>query len=98
MKKESLRGTQLLCPCMQHSSCRWLTSEELALVRMGAKGIWYADDGGARGSLKDVRIYMWDSLCKDGPPFGYHPKPEKTWLVVKPGLLEEVNPSFRASM
>ena len=43
---------------------------------MEAKEIWYADDGGAGGSLKDVRKW-WDSLCKEGPLFGYHPKPEK---------------------
>ena len=55
---------------------------------INVKDIWYADDGGAGGSLKDVREW-WESLCKEGPLFGYHPKPQKSWLIVKPGLLQE---------
>ena len=44
------------------------------------KQVWYANDGAARGSLSPLR---WNYLCKEGPLFGYYPKPSKSVLVVK---------------
>ena len=46
------------------------------------KQIWYADDSGAAGKLKSLRIW-WDELSKMGPVLGYFPEPSKCHLVVK---------------
>jgi hypothetical protein len=27
---------------------------------------------------------MWDHIEKNGPKYGYHQQPSKTWLIVKP--------------
>ena len=53
-----------------------------------AKQTWYADDAAAGGLLRSLRVF-WDLLILHGPKYGYHPKPSKTFLVVKPGLYEE---------
>ena len=47
-----------------------------------AKHIWFADDSGAAGRLKALKIW-WDTLQASGPVYGYFPKPSKTWLIVK---------------
>lgn len=54
---------------------------------------WYADDSQAIGRLLALRAW-WDLLCELGPGFGYFPKPSKTYLVVKPHLLEEAQRVF----
>ena len=43
---------------------------------------WFADDSSALGKLAAIKIW-WDTLCKHGPGFGYHPKPAKTILILK---------------
>ena len=43
----------------------------------------YADDTGAIGKLKALLIW-WKQLVKVAPNIGYYPKPEKSWLIVKP--------------
>src|SRR5690348_1037205 len=48
--------------------------------------IWYADDSQAAGKLLALRRW-WDKLWKIGPKYGYFPKPPKTFLIVKPGLI-----------
>ena len=53
-----------------------------------AKQTWYAEDAAAGGLLRSLRVF-WDLLILHGPKYGYHPKPSKTFLVVKPGLYEE---------
>ena len=46
------------------------------------KQVWYADDAASGGRLKQIKKW-WDYLQKIGPMYGYHPKPSKTWLIVK---------------
>ena len=46
------------------------------------KMVGYADDFTAGGAVTSIKK-CWDTLCKLGPKFGYHPKPSKTWLIVK---------------
>ena len=43
---------------------------------------WFADDSSALGKLVAINIW-WDTLCKPGPGFGYHPTPAKTILILK---------------
>ena len=57
------------------------------------KQAWFADDGGACGSLKNLLLW-WTSLADVGPAFGYHPNPAKTWLVVKEEFVEEARQLF----
>jgi len=47
----------------------------------------YADDIGAIGRLKALLI-RWKQLVKLAPNIGYHPKPEKSWLIIKPERIE----------
>jgi len=54
---------------------------------------WYADDSQAAGKLRALRKW-WDTLVLNGPPIGYFPKPSKTFLVVKKGLLEQAKLMF----
>ena len=44
--------------------------------------VWYADDSSGAGKLIEIRKW-WDILNKDGPKYGYFPKPSKTILIIK---------------
>ena len=57
------------------------------------KQIYYADDGGAAGTLTGLKRW-WDEVQKDGPMFGYFPNPSKTWLVVKEAHLDRATEMF----
>ena len=57
------------------------------------KQIWYADDAAGGGKLEALRSW-WDQLQETGPLFGYHPKPQKTWLIVKPNMLDKAKAMF----
>ena len=58
-----------------------------------AKHIWFADDSGAAGKLKALKIW-WDALQLSGPAYGYFPKPSKTWLIVKEEYEEKAKSLF----
>ena len=58
-----------------------------------SKEIFYADDGSGGGKLTGLK-YWWDNLCTKGPLYGYNPKPSKTWLIVKPGYIDEAKRIF----
>ena len=57
------------------------------------KQIWYADDATAGGKLTDTQTW-WLKLCKEGPLYGYHPKPSKSWVIAKPQYLNEAKQLF----
>ena len=47
-----------------------------------AKQVWFADDSAAGAKLEAPHEW-WVQLNFVGPPRGYYPKPEKTWVIVK---------------
>ena len=49
--------------------------------RGSCKQCWYADDGGALGSLAELKLWM-EALIQLGPMFGYFPEPAKSVIVV----------------
>ena len=67
--------------------------QKLRFYQVDLKQIWYADDAAAGGKLKDIRKW-WLKLCESGPIFGYHPKPSKSWIIVKPQHLDEAKRLF----
>ena len=46
------------------------------------KHVAYADDLGGGSKLEKLREW-WDKTVQFGPSYGYHPKPSKSWLIVK---------------
>jgi hypothetical protein len=57
------------------------------------KRIFYADDGSG-GNKLDALHKWWHHINEIGPPLGYFPKADKTWLIVKPQHLERANALF----
>ena len=55
--------------------------------------MWYADDSAAGGKLTQI-VKWWNDLQQQGPIYGYHPKPSKTWLIVKPEYLNKAKELF----
>ena len=60
------------------------------------KHVAYADDIGGGSSLGNLRQW-WNKMVEFGPYLGYFPKACKSWLVVKPGKLEEAKLIFAGS-
>ena len=54
--------------------------EELA--HKTVKQVWFADDSTAGGKLDGI-FEWWTKLKEVGPTYGYHPKPSKTYLILK---------------
>ena len=50
---------------------------------------WYTDAAGALGTFARLETYF-DSLTCQGPGRGYHPKPSKSVLIVRPDHIEAV--------
>ena len=60
------------------------------------KMVGYADDFTACGTVTSIKK-CWVTLCKLGPKFGYHPKPSKTWLIVKNESKEKADKVFEGT-
>ena len=58
------------------------------------KHVAYADDLGGGSKLVNLKNW-WDKCCEHGPDMGYHPKAEKSWLVVKENELERAQDIFK---
>lgn len=58
-----------------------------------AKQVWFADDATAGGKLRGLRAW-WDVLSTTGPAYGYFANCDKTWLLVKDGLLQSAKEVF----
>ena len=46
------------------------------------KSPWYADDGAAAGTLKNINLFF-KRLCEIGPDYGYFPEESKSILIVR---------------
>ena len=57
------------------------------------KHVAYADDLGGGSTLEELRNW-WDKCCQHGPDMGYHPKAEKSWLIVKPEKMDRAKELF----
>ena len=58
------------------------------------KQVWYADDSGSAGKIVEMKKW-WDVLNREGPKYGYFPKPSKTILIVKDlSMLAHANEVF----
>ena len=58
--------------------------------------MWLADDSAGIGLLQEFRAW-WDTLCKEGVRYGYDANSVKTYLLVKPDLLEEAHRLFQGT-
>ena len=58
--------------------------------------MWLADDSAGIGLLQEFRAW-WDTLCKEGVRYGYDADSVKTYLLVKPDLLEEAHRLFQGT-
>ena len=61
-----------------------------------AKTSAFADDFSAAGSIRNL-MQWWKILCDLGPKFGYFPEPSKSWIIIKPGLLEKAVSEFQGT-
>ncbi len=57
------------------------------------KQVAFADDLGSAGKLEQL-CYWWDNIVEYGPLLGYHPCADKSWLILKPDLLQQTNHVF----
>ena len=53
----------------------------------------FADDLCGAGKLVELRSW-WDNMVANGPHLGYYPRPDKSWLIVKPHLEETAKTFF----
>ena len=58
------------------------------------KHVAYADDLGGGAKLRKIREW-WDRVVENGPKYGYFPKAEKSWLVVKAEVEQEAIEIFK---
>ena len=61
-----------------------------------AKQAWFADDATAGGQIQHLHDW-WTSLNHNGPSFGYHANPAKTWLIVKAEHLPSATKLFQGT-
>ena len=66
------------------------------LAEPTTRQVWFADDATAAGKLHSLHRW-WQNILTIGPKFGYFPNARKTFLVVKPSLVDETNRLFKDS-
>ena len=60
------------------------------------KHVAYADDLGGGSKLEKLRDW-WNKCITHGPALGYHPKPSKSWLVVKEEMVDKATELFEGT-
>lgn len=86
------QGDPLAMPMYAISTCNIINSLKENVP--AASQVWFADDSAAGGKLEPL-MRWWTHLNEVGPRYGYHPKPSKTWLILKdPDLLDRAKELF----
>ena len=57
---------------------------------------WFADDAASIGKMQHVKSW-WESLLSLGPRYGYYPRPDKCWLILKDETSKKVAEDLFAS-
>ena len=57
---------------------------------------WFADDAASIGKLQHVKSW-WETLLSLGPGYGYYPRPDKCWLILKDETSKKVAEDLFAS-
>ena len=60
------------------------------------RNVAFAYDLNGTGKLQEL-LHSWKCVCEYGPIIGYFPKPSKSWLIVKPNLIDEATALFKDS-
>ena len=63
------------------------------IATKNTKQVLYADDAAGGGPLESLKQW-WDKLNAMGSLFGYYPNSKKSWLIVKPGFLDNAKELF----
>ena len=58
--------------------------------------IAFADDLTGTGSLRSLRTW-WETIVKFGHSIGYYANGEKSWLIVRPELIDEAKNIFTST-
>ena len=58
------------------------------------KSVAYVDNFTSAGSITNL-LHWWNTLTTLGPLFGYHPKPTKFWLIMKPRMKDIALKTFQ---
>ena len=56
----------------------------------GGAQVWYADDASAYADLEALKDWL-TRLLKEGPEYGYLPKPSKSYIVMNVRSVERAN-------
>ena len=65
-----------------------------AITTESVKHVAFADDLCGAGKIHNVKIW-WDKVCYFGPLIGYHPNPQKSWLITKDKMLDKATSEFK---
>ena len=57
---------------------------------------WFADEAASIGKLQHVKSW-WESFLSLGPRYGYYPRPDKCWLILKDETSKKVAEDLFAS-
>ena len=57
------------------------------------KYVAFADDVTGAGNLDALKVW-WDAIIHYGPFLGYYVNPSKSWLIIKPEIVEEAEKIF----
>ena len=60
------------------------------------KSVTYANDFTGAASITNL-LQWWNTFTTLGPLFGYHPEPNKCWLIVKPGMRDTALQAFESA-
>ena len=81
-KEGTTQGDNLAMPWYAVASRPMIMTLKETVGEENFKQVWFADDSAGAGTLEKLLVW-WEKLTEIGPSFGYHPKPSKSYLVIK---------------